>query len=477
MTELCRRSIYIENKDRKAITGSKVHYVYILIKIKSKLIVFLPALLPLIFSGNSSSQLLTAMLLELGALTSVLVYAAISRNLYRWDYSRRYLTLWKGVLVKKEITLPAQSIHSASVIKTPILSLFKAVRLEVRSSENRKKPEITLYLTAEEADALVNSIMRPGKVRNTFTPKTLPFLITAASRADFALGLTALILFVFSFGSAFADTLYRSFSQSAADILPYLPPVISVLSGLLLLGWCVNFLSICFTEGRLHATGTENCIFTVSGLISVKLTCIRKDSITACRTKETLLTSVFSQSTASILTPDGIHTALTSWQSSDSLSACSFLAGIAGSSDTEIHTDRRQHHIYWLPYAIISVLFFIITISQFITSSTQPTAVSYLCIFACILSLWRCTVGIIGVSKSKISLSGQHLTISAVRLFSFCTCRIPLGKIAEFEITQTVLQRGRKLCSVSVRAVGEKSRLKCRNLPIEAVVNLSERIK
>ncbi len=479
MTEVCR-TVYCETKSRpvKSLSGNKVHFVYILLKIRNKLIFFLLALLPVLFGGGSAVYILTSLLLQLLTLSAVLIPAALSRHYMRWQYDSRGISFSKGVFAKKEIFLYNGSIHSASVIKTPFLSLFKAVRLELRSVGNSKKPEITLFLSPDNANTLVSSIMHPTKVQHTLIPRTAPFLLTAVSRANFAVGLITLTAFLISLGNK-PDQIYSELSRTAGNALPYLPPVISGFAVLFLVGWAVHFLSICFSDARQVTTVSEDCIVTVRGLISTRLTCIRKSSVSSCEVRQTLLTSLFGQNVISLTAPGQAENirALTAWSDRDCNNACCDLTRPMIKPHISISVGDNSRLVWWLPYACGGVAVTLIWIKLFVADVPFLPIYSSLSALLLLLFIWKCALGIIGSGKAELEFSGQYILIRSVRRFSFCTQRIFLGNVAEFYTTQTILQKPRRLCTVYIRAVGAAHGLKCRNLPVNTVSALTERIK
>ncbi len=486
MTGICTETYISESTaSRKSPpAGNKVHYVYILLKIRSKFILFLLALLPLLSEkGSLSVQLLSSLLLQFIALSIVLIPAVISRHYLRWAHDGKFITLSSGFISKKSAALPICNIRSVSVIKTPMLSLFKAVRLEIRSSNGRKKPEITLFLSRDEADTLTVSLMPLKKARQTLIPRTLPFILSAASQANFAAGLLILSVFISSLGitaaELFSDRL-NNVSRTAALLIPYLHPAVSILSGIVLLGWVIHFLNICFSDARQITSVSDEYIIIVRGLISTRLTCLRRGSVSSLISRRTALTSLFGQCTINLSVTGQDRKkdicALSAWPCSDKANVFSDLCSISKSCDISVRVPDNARLIWWLPYGCITLLMMLLFVKSFISEGMELSVFSYVLLFFSGLSLWKCIIGIIGSGKGRIKLSGQSILISSVRKFSLLEQNILMGHIAEFRITSTLIQKHRHLCTVAIRAVGSNHVIKCRNLPFETVSNLSERI-
>lgn len=480
MTEICAyANFHTDHSRRNPSGGYRIHPVYILLKVRNRLILFLLALLPAVF-GNNASHLSAALLLQLLTLAAVLVPAVISRQCMNWNYNGKAVSLSRGVFFKKETVLYSKNIYSASIIKTPFLSLFRSVRLEMCSGDSGKKAEITLFLSPDDANALVMSVMRPSKALDTLIPNTAPFLLTSASRANFAVGLTSLMTFLLSLGGK-SHGIYSCFSKSIGNALPYLPDIFVSLTALFLIGWAVHFLKICFLDARQVTTVSDNNIITVKGLISTRLTCIRKDSISCCEVKSTFLTSIANQCMINLFFTEhrkscGLQ-ALTACPKRDSNIICQGLTFSAKKPDLSIGIGEHAGLIWWFPYACGALAALFLQIHLLITDIYYYSGYLFILSVFLVLLIWKCAVGISGSAKAHISLSGQYVSISSVHNFSFCSQRIFAGHIAEFRVTQTIFQRNRKLCTAFVRAEGSRHGLKCRNLPCSPVIMLMERIK
>ncbi len=487
MTEICQNTAFCKGKSKsEKLTGNKVHFVYVLLKIRNKALLFALTLIPLFFAGKLSiNQLLTAILLQLLTLSAVLAPALISRHYIRWEFDGKRIHYQSGVFSKKQHSVSITNVRSVSIAKTPFLSLFRAVRLDIRCSDGMPKPDISLLMPPSQAEFLSAKLMRPSAIVHTLIPRTAPFLLMSASRANFAVGLSIASAFIFSLAGNYNDsipeTAYDKLSETAKLILPYLPPLLSVFIACFLLGWTVHFLRLCFGDARQVTKSSKDCIVSIRGLISSRLVCIKRNSISACYMKETLLSSLFRQCSIYVSycgqSKKSTPLVLNAWHLSDFDSACHDLTGINRNTDTTVNISPNAHLILWLPYvsaaAVIAVLWF----RFFISSPDWFYIFSFAAAAIFILLLWKCAVGISGAGKIKLSLSGQHINITAVRLFSIYTQKIYLGKIARFEIRQTILQKYRNLCTVYIKAAGEAKGLRCTNLPYDVIFPLSERIK
>ncbi len=480
MTEICAHAdFYTVKSRRRSFRGNRIHPVYILLKIRNKLILFLIALLP-ILSGSTASHLLVTLLLQLLTLTAVLVPAVVSRQCMRWDYNGKAIYFSHGVLSKKETVLYNGNIYSASIIKTPFLSLFRSVRLEVRSGDSGKKPEITLFLSPEDANALVMSVMRPSGTIDTLTPHFTPFLLTSASRANFAVGLASLMAFLLSLGNK-PSGIYNRFSESVGNALPCLPDIFASLTALFLIGWSVHFLKICFTDARQITTVSDKHIITVKGLISTRLICVRKESISCCEVRRTFLTSLAKQCIVTLFFTEHHRScglkALTACRQCNSKRVCRSLTFSERKPDIRIGIGKGSGLIWWLPYACGALAVLLLQARIFVSDVYRHTGYLYILAVLLVLLVWKCAVGISGSAKACLALSGQYILICSVHNFSFCSQRIFSGHIAEFRVTQTLLQKPRRLCTVYIRAEGSRHGLKCRNLPCSPVTMVTERIK
>ncbi len=486
MTEIFSNTVCVGDKTNEKQSGSKMHFVYLLLKIKKKLFLFLLALLPLfVESSKITAPVLTTILFQLIATAAVLIPAAINYNCLRWYKNKDFICCSSGFFSRSEKHMPINKIKSISVIKTPFLSLFRSVRVELRSSEGRKKPEIILYLSPKQAESLFTGPLRPSRTLSTLIPRIAPFLLMSASRANFAVGFSTTALFILSLGGniklKIPEIAYGKLSQTAAYILPYLPPFISVAAACFVLGWTVHFLKICFSDARQVTTVSKDSIITVHGLISSRLLYIKKSSISSCVRKHTILSSFFKQSGIDLSyigqgINENIHS-LSAWHISDYNSACHDLIDAEKATDTTVHISANAHLIWWMPYALTAAFTALVWIRLFILSPYWFPIFSYISIILFVVLAWKCIVGFIGASEAKIEFSGQYISISSVRGLSFYSQKIFLGKISRFSVTRTVFQKYRNLCSVSIRAAGTRFTLRCRNLPYDIISVVSERIK
>ncbi len=488
MTGICHNKICLMSKKAMSSTAidKKNHFSYIIIKSKNKFILFLAALVPLFFEGNDrTARILAAVLLQLLILSAVLIPAVISHHNIRWTCNEKYIYYMSGVFFKKEIALPITHINSASVSKTPILTIFGASRLQLRSADGGKKPEITLYLKHEEAASLLVKLMHPAKPLKTLIPRTSSFLLLSAAKSNFAVGLSFIIIFFISLGKAFDENLtaklYVGLSDAAHAFIPYIPPIIAIVAAFFFLGWMAHFLKICFSEARQITSVSPDCITIVSGLVSTHLTCIRKQYVSACSAKETIISSLFRQNCVSISyygqKRKSTVSALTAWHSSDFSNAAYDLMHIEKKSDISVKIADNASLILWLPYAVFAVITAFAWFITYMRSPAMLSVFSYAAATILFLLIWKCLAGIIGACKARLDFSGQHISISTIRGFSFYTQNIFLGKIASFKIRQSIIQRPRNLCTVYIKAAGSSRGLTCVNLPHDIIRSLSERIK
>ncbi len=487
MTEICRNTVFTkESRSFEKNIGNKVHFVYVLLKIRSKAFLLLLTLIPLFFTEElTSSGMLISILIQLLTLSAVLVPALAGRHQIRWSFDGRNIFLSSGIIAKRYVSISVSKIRSVTIIKTPFLSLFRAVRLDMRCSDGNKTSEISLYLSPDQANRLCTEIMRPSKAERTLIPRAAPFLLMAASQANFAAGLSAAAVFLFSLSGSsdrqLPEIVYDKLSETSKLILPYLPPVFAAAAALFLLGWIINFLKLCFSDARQTTTVSGNCIITVRGLISTRLTCIKRNSISSCFMKQTLLSTLFRQCSigASFYGQDSSNTVypLSAWHKGDYHNACIYLAGFEKKSDITVRPAPDAHHILWLPYASSAAFILLLWFRLLITPPVWFDLFSCIAAVAFVILLWKCCIGIAGAGKIKLELSGQHIAVTTVHLFSLYSQKIFIGKIARFEIRRTILQKARGLCTVYVRAAGAATKLKCRNLPIDMIDSLSERIK
>lgn len=487
MTEICKNTVfYKEKSNSEKSAGNKVHFVYVLLKIRNKALLFLLTLLPLFVADDlSSGQLLAAVLVQLLTVSAVLVPALMSRHYLRWSFDGKYIYHVSGILTQKQFSISSANIRSVSIVRTPFLSLFRAVRLDMRCSDGASAPEVTLFLSPDQAEYLSSKIMRPSRINHTMIPRTAPFLLMSASRANFAAGLSIVAVFIFSLtggsNNQIPENAYSKLSDTARLILPYLPPVISVSAACFLLGWFVHFLKLCLSDAKQITRVTKDSLITVRGLISSRLTCIKRDSVSSCFMKQTIFSSLFKQSSIGLSfygqQRKNELLILNAWHTDDCENSCLDLIGTEKTSDITVKTAPDAHLILWLPYASAAAFIAALWFRLFVVSPVWFEAFSFIAAVIFIILLWKCAVGIKAAEKIKLTFSGQHISVTAVRLFSVYSQKIFHGKTARFEIRRTILQKPRNLCTVYVKAAGASKGLKCINLPYDIVCSLSERIK
>ncbi len=484
MTEICTRAIfYNERSDENDIRKyNKSHYVSVLLKIRSKLFLFIAAFIPLLSDkGSTSFRILTTILLQSAALSAVLIPALVSHHHLRWTSGGKVFTLFQGVFARKTISLTFDQIASLSVTRTPFTSVFKAVKLEMRVCASDRKPAVALYLSDKDADKIFASVMHPSHPSCTLIPSAPSFILMCLCRANFLVGLFSLSLFIFSFGNTFDSLLTQNFyydiSKTAEYLLPYFPPLISALFLLVLLGWFIHFLSICFKDARQRVSASKNHITIVRGLISVRITCIRKNSIASLTRRQTLLSGCFKQS--DVFVSSDAHSELcllTAWNSSSAFNVCGKVIFPFVKPDTVVKVPDNARLIWWLPYASGGIFLCLLLIKLYASGAPLTEAVLII-LLPLIICIWKTLIGIIASAKGRIELSGQYILIHSARRFSVVEKQIYLGYISGFRISQTIFQKYRNLCTVRIRAQGNKKALKCMNLPYDTICRLCERLK
>lgn len=271
---------------------SPLHPLDIWYRFRRGLPLLLIPLLRLLRGTETASAVLSASLWELTASTILLAWALLHHRHTRLQLQRKGLSLYSGILLCRRLFVPQTRVAAYATERSPLAAVTCATKLELFTA-NRPR-------TAVCSVTVPHRIPREKRARPLLFSRLFPTLLLAATGADAAIGLLALIPLVRHF-VWISETLPVPLPELPKHLFPLpLPFILDRVADLLLLGWLFAFLrNLWYYAGfSLCKHRTHLCIST--GLVTQRNLHLFYEHINALSARQTIFTLLCGFCTVSV---------------------------------------------------------------------------------------------------------------------------------------------------------------------------------
>lgn len=223
----------------------------------------------------------------------LLIFAAafVRWQMRRWMIREDSLLLSNGLFLRRQFRVPFSLIAAVRESRGPLLCLFGARRLQIETAAGKPNAQsLTLLLGQKDAEILLRAYT--GEViRPVFRMKARDTLLAALSTSNFALGLFAAAPVLRGAGNLFGTLVQERLSNvlTSAQRLAaaYVPPLLTAIAILALLGWALHVLKLLELYHRFALLRCGTALVTQSGLIVKRRLFIRNAGLSAFTMRQT----------------------------------------------------------------------------------------------------------------------------------------------------------------------------------------------
>lgn len=457
-------------------SGEKQHSVIIALRIKKRLLLLLLGLFPLIVDDISGTwRIISAASFEILILLLILLRAILERENHRWIYTHGRLVEKHGILNKREIYVPAESISSASAVKSPLLSMFHAVKLEAGTAVSSRKP-LSFYTAEANSGKFIRQVAFPSKDAVRFKAQRASVFITAMSLTNIVSGLLFMVpLFIKLRKVINTDLNLRLFGALAQKLTPYISYGAALIVGAAAAGWTAGFIIKCFNTGFFTLAADRKCIASAQGVIVRRLDCVRTDCVLCFDERETLLLKILKRKTMYGSFDGEKHLFLPSVKNREYDRIKRRILPPETKSAVRAAVPEKGKAGWYLPWALCLIAVMGISIRLCGTENIM-NAVTVLLPVTVAFS-WRTAVCYVCSGEAYIEAGSRYVSVRTAERMTIHTFTAFQGNVQKAQITVSPFQKGKGLCTVRIKIAGHKRMLRCRNLPENRVRAVIEKIR
>lgn len=373
----------------------------------------------------------------------------------------------QGVFVRRSLYIDADHAASVEIERTPLLALCGGRRVRVNTAGLRRRADAVLYLSAEKVRSLFSLHDRP---QGCFRAKWWPVIMTAITGSNAAVGLLTAVPALRQIGNLLGEQITTDAVGVVQQFLAAeIPSALRATTNLLVLGWGVAVLSNVLRYAGFYATVREGQLHLMSGLFTRRDVLIDRDKITALELRQTLLMRVFGLLTAVITAAGygrdiGARPVLIPAATPQTLSEVleRLLAGYP------LKTGRiRVARSAWWRYLAFPLIVVVGGARLWVVGGFWQVPA-----LACtVWGIWWLTVRFLGFRSAGFGADDEAVTVWYPRGLALYRVYLPRETVDHITVTQSVWQRCRGTCTVTVRNFGDKKRRhRVWGLPYETVL-------
>lgn len=452
------------------------------------------------------------------------VTVMISAAVLKWYFTEYEITacslrIASGIIAKTDKNIPFKSISAVTSEENPLYSQLGSVKLYIdtdAASGGRKSADVTLTVSSRDraqlfnflSDAFNSSGSETGNIsRTNYTYKVSKLSLIAFSLL-FSSALSGVALLITGFSGStdiIGEQLERDFlaivndlSDAVAHILGRLiqdiPPTGIAISIIIAIGFGLSFIGNIFRHINFTVSRRGRCIFISGGLIVRRKYCINSRRVNIADMRQNLLMKLFGVTS--------VHVNCTGYGKRKNefpvfVPICSIrrirdgknvrrLSGVMdmllpGFSGADSYINPKAAYImrFITPPALLIYGIILLGLLFIMLFPHWHSLISFLTFLAEIPAVWLLFAKACAYCTNGINISDGSICAKYSVFYEFHTITVPLERVAELRITQTIFQRMNRSCDVIIYTNSEYTGShRVRGMPINEVQELiRERFK
>ncbi len=425
--------------------------------------------------------------MDIAVLLLIFTLSAVKWMMTTYEICQTGLQVQMGILIRKSFFLPQQKLASI-VIEAPFhLIPFHAVKLKCDTdSGNPKKYDFTITISKDRAADILKrrEQLNTSKnfVKRSYRPKNIYVFVLSALLSNSFAGVIFAAAFISNtgklLGEQFESRLVGTFAQYAKLFAFGLPPAAAAVGYLLLFGWLIAFSRNLIRHKNLVVTRNHTSLYIKSGIFTKrKFSLLTKhinyiDIRQSISTKLLGLSSVFVNCTgygkekneSSVLMPP-----IGKRELADNLSVLF----------PEVHYKKptMRPNFFSIFKFIADPAWYLLGVTAGMIVTTYLFASWKNLIFwiggmAIVPGVWFLILRIVDFATTGIAANERGFTLKYSKGFTLHTVYIPVEKVTQVLLRQSILQLGDNSCDVFVYSYNEGTQKHhVKNLHFDKVVD------
>ena len=403
-------------------------------------------------------------------LLTVLSYAVLRYRSKYISFCENCIHIKSGVFLARKCTLPTEKITTIYFSQNLMHRLFGAVQLIIETNAGTsKKSDFSMLISKKNADIFESNVINSVQsvIKKCYMPK-MHFIVMYSVQSTSTLSGILLLSAFFSQGGAILNRRLQNEFLNTVDNISHrivigIPPILVAVSVVLLVGWFIGFIYNLIRYLRFNITRKANIINISKGIFIKQKYFIFADNIISVERRQSMLTKFLGISSAFIYA--------SGYGKGKGESAVIFPAVTNGESDKTIKMilpefkflkiENRPPKSSWKSYILLPLLFCLIIIISILFLQGYNSSIIDILKFSLIIALipcvWLIIVRLLAWKLSGFSISGDNITISYVKGFSFRKISCKKDKIIKAKIIQNPLNRISGKCKLKIYCAGEKA--------------------
>lgn len=447
------------------------------------------------------------------------VTVMISAAVLRWYFTEYEITedslhILSGVIIRTDKDIPFKCISAVTSEENPIYRQLGAVKLYIdtdAASGGRKSADVSLTASGQDRAMLFNRLTAAfnedsvKKMNYSYKVSKLS-LIAFSFLFSSALSGVALLITGLSGGTdiigeqlerdflAVVNDLSDAVAQTLGTLIKGISPAGIAISIIIAAGFLLSFAGNILRHINFTVSRRGKCILISGGLIVRRRYCINSRKVNIADMRQNLLMKLFGVTS--------VHVNCTGYGKRKNefpvfVPICSIrrirdgksvrrLSGVMdmllpGFSGAESYVNPKASYImrFIMPPALL--IYGIILLGLLLTMLYPHwhSLISFLTVLAEIPAIWLLFAKACAYCTNGINISGKSICAKYSVMYEFHTITVPLERVAEIRITQTIFQRMNRSCDVIIYTNSEYTGShRVRGMPINEVQELvRERFK
>ena len=446
------------------------------------------SLYSLTFEFNAFKVWLWGAWLDLLVLGAILAFAYIRWLSVWFSFDDEKIILRRGVFLTSEDRVYYSNISTISITQNFLYRLLGASTVYIGTNSGKTdRADLTVIMRRGDADRLYLAVKgsRQKSLNYSILPNKLRLIIFSLFFSSALSGVVIIVALLWETGNILdreveARLILDTLTEAAQRVSVFVPPVITIISIVIISAWALSFISNLFVFWGFVLTKCSDSVYVKSGVITKNRHILRRDRINYIDLKQSFLSKVFNVSSLHVSCSgygsrgrDELSVVLPITTRKEINGAIKEVFPEYPKPKIELKTHPRSYMSFYL-HPIIFTALPLLAFGVFYYFLPTWYAVAYPA-FAIFLfpALWLAICRTLSMFTTGFGFSDGFMTMRYSSIYTFHTVIVPKDRITKVIIRQSPFQRLGGSCTVIVRTTSEQSpKHLMRGLPLKRALDL-----
>ncbi len=448
-------------------TYKRTHPCTIFTRLKlSVILILIPVLQQILYRPQELFEIIGALSLNTLYAIGVVTYAVYSYRQYMYRLIPRGIEVKRGLIFSRHFMLPFEKIQTVNIYQNIFASALGAYRISFDSpGGTSRKYDISAYIAKSKARALVAKIHPQTLSARCYRGGRVSVLLMCAFWSNPAVGLLFAAPFVSQMGktisSEIQDMLLGYMNTFWRNVIRDISPAAAMIANVLLVGWVIAFFLQLARYGKFYSGRNGDYLMISRGLINRSITYTRADRIAAVTIDQSLVMKLLNLYSAGIFTIGSgkIKGDKGLILLADKKRRLQYrLRKIVHFSDEETQSLYPAKHTLYsyicLPLWITVTVMGLLVLADWFSVINEIFKI--LMIFSIIPLMWWILFRVFAHRHARLAHNDGFLIVNGYDKLTMKKYIIPYSQVQYIAVTQSIFQKRKHTCTVSVYMYYEK---------------------